>query len=201
MKSSIGFLALLFIHMGVGDSPAPIVCPMVVGRSEWNASAATEVDFLQRPVRIVIICHTVTPECNNLNACARRIKSIQGYHQKQKHWGDIAYNFLIGNDGRVYEGIGWNQVGRHTKKFNEVSVGVAFIGNFTAKLPSKSAIDAAKSLLLCGTSEGNLDTNYTLYGARDVSLTDSPGASLNEEIQSWSHWRALDEGQIIFPRK
>lgn len=38
------------------------------------------------------------------------------------------YNFLIGTDGSVYEGLGWNIVGYHTLGYNECSIGLAFIG-------------------------------------------------------------------------
>ncbi|XP_055681102.1 peptidoglycan-recognition protein 1-like [Lutzomyia longipalpis] len=202
MKSSISFIATILICCAMCETPPSIVlCSSVVSRDKWNANAATETNFLELPVKIVIICHTVTPECTTLQACIRRVKSIQKYHQKEKHWGDIAYNFLIGNDGRVYEGIGWDKVGRHTKQFNEVSIGIAFIGNFSAKPPSKAALDAAKNLLQCGCAEGHLDANYTLFGARDVSNTESPGANLNQEIQNWSHWMTMEQGQIIIPRK
>jgi N-acetylmuramoyl-L-alanine amidase len=45
-------------------------------------------------------------------------------------YNDIAFNFLIGDDGNVYEGRGWEVTGQHTPSFNEKSLGFAFIGNF-----------------------------------------------------------------------
>ena len=36
---------------------------------------------------------------------------------------DIRYNFLIGQDGVIYEGRGWGVVGQHTKGENSMSVG------------------------------------------------------------------------------
>jgi N-acetylmuramoyl-L-alanine amidase len=46
-------------------------------------------------------------------------------------WNDIGYNFLVGEDGNVYEGRGWNTVGTHAGNFNKKSIGICFIGNFT----------------------------------------------------------------------
>lgn len=40
------------------------------------------------------------------------------------------YNFIIGNDGRVYEGRGWNKIGAHTFSYNSCSLGLAFIGKY-----------------------------------------------------------------------
>lgn len=42
-------------------------------------------------------------------------------------------SFLIGNDGNVYEGAGWNKVGAHTLGYNRKSIGIAFIGDFSGK--------------------------------------------------------------------
>lgn len=40
-------------------------------------------------------------------------------------------SFLIGGDGRVYEGAGWHTVGAHTYGYNRNGLGLAFIGDFT----------------------------------------------------------------------
>ena len=38
-------------------------------------------------------------------------------------WSDIGYNFVVGEDGNVYEGRGWNSVGAHTYGYNNRSIG------------------------------------------------------------------------------
>lgn len=42
----------------------------------------------------------------------------------------IHFSFLIGGDGKVYEGVGFHKVGAHTRGYNTRSLGIAFIGNF-----------------------------------------------------------------------
>lgn len=49
----------------------------------------------------------------------------------QRGWDDIGYSFLIGEDGRVYEGRGWDRVGAHAPQYNHVSIGVCFLGDFS----------------------------------------------------------------------
>jgi len=65
-------------------------------------------------------------------------------------WNDIAYSFLVCEDGRVYEGRGWNVEGAHTLGYNTIALGICFIGEFTKDVPLPVAITAGKNLLQCG---------------------------------------------------
>lgn len=97
-------------------------------------------------------------------------------------------SFLIGNDGRVYEGAGWHVEGAHTYRWNKKSIGIAFIGDFSSELPVPSAIEAAKNLIQCGVEKGEIDERYKLYGGRQIIPSASPGIKLYGEIQDWRHW-------------
>ena len=57
-----------------------------------------------------------------------------------QRWSDIGYSFLIGGDGRVYEGRGGKRVGAHTGGYNSVGYGVSFIGTFTSAYPNQAMI-------------------------------------------------------------
>jgi N-acetylmuramoyl-L-alanine amidase len=46
-------------------------------------------------------------------------------------WDDIGYNFVVGEDGNVYEGRGWNAVDSHAVPYNRNSIGICIIGDFT----------------------------------------------------------------------
>jgi N-acetylmuramoyl-L-alanine amidase len=48
-------------------------------------------------------------------------------------WLDIGYNFVVGEDGNVYEGRGWTRVGAHAVNWNSRSIGIAVIGDFTSE--------------------------------------------------------------------
>lgn len=56
----------------------------------------------------------------------------------------LAHSFLVGDDGRVYEGVGWNVRGSHDQGFSNISLGIAFFGaqegnGTSADCPSKSS--------------------------------------------------------------
>lgn len=45
-----------------------------------------------------------------------------------------AHSFLVGDDGRVYEGVGWNVQGTHTPGYSNASLGLAFFGSENGKV-------------------------------------------------------------------
>ncbi|XP_058443623.1 peptidoglycan-recognition protein 2 [Malaya genurostris] len=163
-------------------------CPNIIKRAQWGASKSTNVTYQIKPVHFVVIHHTATADCSDMITCKTIVRSIQDTHQKGNKWSDIGYNFLIANGGNVYEGIGWHRVGAHTLGFNSKSIGIAFIGNYGRVLPSVKALRAATKLLECGVQLGELDENYLLYGARQISSTLSPGDALYADIQEWDHF-------------
>lgn len=127
---------------------------------------------------------------------------------------DIRYNFLIGGDGSVYEGRGFNAIGEHTPKFNSKSVGVAVIGRFDEVAPTEAQVASLRKLLQFGMAWEHLKSNYELFGY-DQLVPDSdqkqpqgpgastgtgtgsgstsrksgnPGTKLFSIIRKWPHW-------------
>jgi N-acetylmuramoyl-L-alanine amidase len=39
----------------------------------------------------------------------------------------------VGQDGGVYEGVGWNNQGSKTDSYNDISLSITFMGTFTGK--------------------------------------------------------------------
>ncbi|XP_065363719.1 peptidoglycan-recognition protein SA [Calliphora vicina] len=163
-------------------------CPRIKLKRQWGGQLSKIVDYRPIPIKYVVIHHTVTPECTTFLKCSEILQNMQHYHINDLEYNDIGYNFLIGGDGVVYEGTGWRVAGSHTYGYNANGTGIAFIGNFSEKLPKQMALTAAQKLLECGVKNGELDANYELFAASQVSSTKSPGLILYNEIQDWDHW-------------
>lgn len=103
---------------------------------------------------------------------------------------DISYNFLVGGNGNIYIGRGWNVEGKHTNGFNANSICIAFIGKFINVTPPTRQLEAAQKLIEEGVSLKKLADNYNLYGHRQLKATESPGQALYEIIKTWKHWTA-----------
>ena len=65
-------------------------------------------------------------------------------------WDDIGYSFLVGEDGRVYEGRGWTHLAAQALHYNEVSFGIAIMGDFMTILPQSKALNAVNDIIACG---------------------------------------------------
>lgn len=44
-------------------------------------------------------------------------------HQIDNKWADIGYHFLVGENGKVYEGRGWNREAAHAPGWNNDAFG------------------------------------------------------------------------------
>ncbi|KAG0418338.1 hypothetical protein HPB47_004938 [Ixodes persulcatus] len=82
-----------------------------------------------------------------------RIRDVAGH----AGWYDIGYNFLIGGNGLVFEGRGWDYVGAHTVGFNNKSVSLGFVGDYSDKVPNIEMLQAAVRLIeFASSSAGSL---------------------------------------------
>ncbi|KZC07181.1 Peptidoglycan recognition protein 3 [Dufourea novaeangliae] len=167
-----------------------IVRPNIISRAQWGAkSPKIPISNLATdPPPYVVIHHSATDSCTMQAICQARARSFQNYHMNDKDWSDIGYNFLVGEDGNVYEGRGWGKHGAHSTPYNSRSIGICLIGNFVGHEPNAAAIKATQSLIAYGVSIGKIQENYTLLGHRQITSTSCPGDSLYRLIQSWSNW-------------
>ncbi|KAG6458845.1 hypothetical protein O3G_MSEX011079 [Manduca sexta] len=116
------------------------------------------------------------------------MKSIQTNTINSKNFDDIGYTFMIGGDGTVYEGVGWNRVGYHTIGYDRSAIGIAFIGNYNRDTATGQQLEALNELLACGVKLGHLTPDYRIVAHRQLILSESPGKSLYNEIRKWPEW-------------
>ncbi|KAK3105771.1 hypothetical protein FSP39_005184, partial [Pinctada imbricata] len=160
----------------------------VYSRDTWGARSPLSFEHLPVPVGMFFIHHTAGRSCTTSETCAAILRGIQRFHMETRKWDDIAYSFLVGEDGRIYEGRGWKRVGSHTKGYNSKSLAVSVMGNFSSITPNTAALDAVRSLLTCAVDAGYLKKDYSLYGHRDVRPTECPGDAFYGLIRGWQHY-------------
>ncbi|XP_066263796.1 peptidoglycan-recognition protein SC2-like [Branchiostoma lanceolatum] len=163
----------------------------IISRAEWGARPPKSRANMTSPVPYVIIHHSYEPDmCYNRSQCEEYVRGFQNFHMDTRGWDDIGYNFLVGGNGDVFEGRGWDVKGAHAgADWNGRSIGICFIGNFTDKLPPEEAITAGKMLIQLSIERNKLMANYTLYGHRQVLLRTCPGNEFYKLITEWKNWK------------
>ncbi|XP_048225224.1 peptidoglycan recognition protein 1 [Perognathus longimembris pacificus] len=185
MPSSYMLLACaLLALLGLGSG-----CSLTVPRREWGALVSKCSEPLQLPAHYVVISHTAGSTCSSPALCEKQAQNIQSYHMRSLNWCDVSYNFLIGEDGHVYEGRGWHTKGAHSgSAWNPISIGISFMGNYMERMPPPRSFRALQNLLDCGVAQGFLRPKYQLKGHRDVQKTQSPGDQLYNAIRQLQHY-------------
>ncbi|XP_061079083.1 peptidoglycan recognition protein 6 [Conger conger] len=171
-------------------------CPAIIPRCQWGAEPYRGTPTqLALPLSFLYVHHTYQPgqPCLSFDRCAADMRAMQRFHQDDRGWDDIGYSFVVGSDGYVYEGRGWQWRGAHTKGHNSLGYGVSFIGDYTASLPSAHTLALARDrLTACAVGGARLTANYTVHGHRQLVNTSCPGDALFSEIKGWPHFREVE---------
>jgi hypothetical protein len=172
--------------------------PTVIPRSGWGADESLRFDSSGKetwppafyPVQKLIVHHTATQ--NNDPNPAATVRSIYYYHAITQGWGDIGYNFLIDESGRIYEGRHsqdtWDPVlypagptgadangngvtAAHAQGYNSGTVGIALLGTLTNQDATPAARDALERMLAWEASSHGIDPQGSALFTNPVSGT------------------------------
>ena len=139
-------------------------------------------------IKKIVIHHTATVK--NLDDPKKAIRDIYIWHSLSKGWGDIGYNYIIDQQGNIYEGRfgGEMVVGAHAGRGNHGSIGIAILGNYQDQDPPEAVLTALTSLIKEKAEKYNIDTEGTsvfrgetysnVMGHRDIMSTSCPGDRL-----------------------
>jgi hypothetical protein len=150
--------------------------PQVIWRPQWNARAPSRT-ILQTgwSARDQFITHY------SAGPPSQTVRQIQNFHMDTNGWPDIGYNWLVTQDGTIYEGRlhNWMAVGTHAANNNTRSIGVCFIGR------DADVTDQAKASIRWLYDEANRLSGKSLrkLGHRDVNPTTCPG----DNLWNWVH--------------
>ena len=194
----IVFLIWLIFYLLTYSNPTTLInretTLHIFSRSEWGAEKPKrELSSLSLPIRRIIIAHTAddNASCFDSNQCKLRVKKIQ---EDNLELDDIPYNFLIGGDGSIFEGRGIEFKGQHTSNVNgssydEIGIGVAFIGTCTSSLPLMKQIDAFHKFVEYFINKNMITEDHKIFLQDHLSKQKIPADSLFETVKTFKNFR------------
>src|SRR5712691_7880300 len=161
--------------------------PVVISRAGWGCDESLMTwppEFY--PIQKLICHHTATQ--NRDPDPAATIRAIYYYHAVTQAWGDIGYNFLIDESGRVYEGrysrpyaasesptgedaSGNGVTAAHAQGYNSGTVGIALLGTLTDRDATPAARAALEKLIAWIDSTHGIDPQGASLYTNPVSGT------------------------------
>ena len=96
----------------------------VISRQEWGARASRPDKILDIEKSFFAVHHTA----GSFEPQAQTVRSIQNSHMDNRGWADIGYHFLVGLDGKIFEGRQLAYAGAHVGGHNLGSVGISCLG-------------------------------------------------------------------------
>lgn len=140
----------------------------------------------------VVIHHTASGK--DLQDPMKAIRDIYYFHTITRGWGDIGYNYIIDQNGNIYEGRagGDGVVGAHAGRGNVGSIGIAVLGNYEGSEVPEPVIHALVALVRAKTQQYNIDPMASsmfrgenlpnVMGHRDIMSTSCPGEKLFAQL-------------------
>lgn len=127
----------------------------IISRDSWGAKPNKTKFSKLGEVKGLVVHWSAYPIAIGNQAEMDQCKKIQRLHQEDRGWNDIAYNFLVGDTGQIYEGRGWGkrsaaQGGNSRQEINYNNkhyVAVCWLGGSEpTHKPSDKAIESVKWL-------------------------------------------------------
>lgn len=121
-----------------------------------------------KQVERIVIHHTAENNQTNKDDLTL-IRGIYYYHAMVRGWGDIGYNYLVGQRGQIYEGRagGDYNVAAHALWNNKSSVGISVMGNFMADSVVTEQENAIKNMVEYLSEKYGIDIHKTSIGHKE----------------------------------
>ncbi|MDP2345675.1 MAG: peptidoglycan recognition protein [Deltaproteobacteria bacterium] len=153
----------------------------IISRGSWGARAPRCRDGTG--VTKATVHHTAGAN-DDRTPVSVQLRQIQAFHMFTRGWCDIAYNFLVSRDGRVFEGRGYGVLGAHVENDNTNNMGVNFIGTYESVAPPVAQQIAGAKVLRYLHDRGGIPLSrdgvngVKGHRQRGTTATSCPGARL-----------------------
>jgi len=153
----------------------------LISREEWGAEPPRGA-FTNHEIDHITIHHSGDTATTTGPA---HFRSWQAWHF-HLGWPDIAYHYIIGRDGSVYEGRPFAAVGDTATEYDPTGhLLIVLEGDFDVTTPTADQLERLAELVAWGSVRFDVPVDE-IGGHRDYAATPCPGASLYARIEDGS---------------
>jgi hypothetical protein len=176
--------------------------PAVIPASTWRSGLTPPKELpVKSTVKHIIVHHAAGSNTNTNYTDV--VRNIYTFHTGTNGWNDVGYNFLIAQDGTIYEGRdgqnvmdGDNVVGAHFCSQNTGTMGICLLGDYMTAQPTDKSLESLAKLIAWKMKKESLEplakglhaasgkTLNNISAHRDGSCsTDCPGDNLYAKLE------------------
>jgi N-acetylmuramoyl-L-alanine amidase/Secretion system C-terminal sorting domain len=176
--------------------------PTVIPASTWRSGLTPPKELpVQTTVKHIIVHHAAGS--NTATNYTDVVRNIYTYHTASNGWNDVGYNFLIAQDGTIYEGRdgqkimdGDNVLGAHFCSQNGGTMGICLLGDYMTAQPTDKSLESLAKLIAWKIKKEKIEPiGNTLHAVSGRNLnnisahrdgtcsTDCPGDNLYAKLE------------------
>ena len=162
------------------EVPPQVIQLDIVSREDWGAQSADPSKMDEQTITRLTIHHAGD---QTSSTGPSRYRAWQAYHIS-RGWGDLAYHYIVGVDGTIYEGRDPRYAGATGTNYDPSGhLLVVVEGNFDYDQPTPNQLDALTRILAWASIEFDASPS-TITGHRDHASTSCPGNNLYPYVAS-----------------
>src|SRR4051812_5030847 len=194
-------VGLLVCGVARGEEKAAVRVPKpaIVSAEEWG-SKSEPIPAERKHVPKYITIHHAGVLWKAGDEAGKSLRGVQVFGQKEKHWPDLPYHFLIAPDGRIFAGrpVEYEPETNTTYK-TRGHIGVELMGNFEEQRPSREQLESVVRLTAWLAQEYKIEMK-DIGGHKDRAETQCPGKDFyryfqDGQLRGWI--RGVMEGREV----
>ncbi len=121
-----------------------------------------------------------------------KLRELQLWSEAERRWWDVPYHFLIGLDGKIYEGRDYRYRGETNTGYDvDGHFLISVLGNYNLQDATDAQIQSITHLMAWAAAEHKIPLDH-IYGHSDLAETSCPGDNLRKYLVDGSFRRGIE---------
>ena len=150
----------------------------IIPRTSWSKHKMKSNLNPMGSINKITVHHTTEPSNISRLSDIQYLNIIEKSHH-ERGMACIGYHYIIGRDGKIYQGRPIKYQGAHVLSNNKNNIGVSLIGDFNKRMPTKAQLKSLNSILYSLRKKYHLPATR-VYGHKHLGKSECPGVQLEK---------------------